>query len=259
MKERRSFTTRGELSPEQAARREKNRRRIRIVSAVIFLVAMAGITYLLLPLLKDIGKEGYFDKVRETISGHGRLHGLLLFLAIQALQVVVAVIPAIQVVGGLLYGWFAGGLLAFAGIVVGTLIVWCIVKLFGTPLVEAIVSEKHFKRFSFLDDERRLIIILIVLYTIPGIPKDVITYLVPLTGIKLKDFLLYVMPFRLPAIFLTTAFGSSVTSGNYIGAIIFVAVIAAVAVTGLVIKDKLLDHLNKRCEKSRLHKTKDEF
>lgn len=257
MKERGSWIRRGGLTPKQAEYREKNRRIIRIISAVMFIAAMGGISYLLFPLLKGFGRDGYLDELRETISGYGRLHGLAMFLAIQALQVVVAVIPAIQVVGGLLYGWFVGGLLAYAGIILGSLAVWFVVRWLGAPLVEAMVSEKHIKRFAFLDDERRLIIILIILYTIPGVPKDVITYLVPLTKIKLRDFLIYVMPFRLPAIFLSTAFGSNVTSGNYLGAIIVVAAIALIAVTGLIIKDKLLDFLNKRSEKSRLHKSRD--
>lgn len=255
MKEKRSLFKREELTPEQTAKRDKNRRIIRIISAVFFLVAMAGMTYLLLPLLHGIGKEGYFEKVQETITSRGTFRGLILFLALQALQVVVAIIPAIQIVGGLLYGWFIGGFLSFAGILLGTLAVWGIVKLLGAPLVEAVVSEKHLKRFSFLDDEKRLILILIILYIIPGVPKDVITYLVPLTKIKLRDFMLYVMPFRLPAIFLSSAFGFNITEGNYTAAIFVVVIIALIACAGFFFKDKVLDYLSKRHKRSRLHKS----
>ena len=238
------------LTPEQLAKREKMRKRIRIVGAVFFLLAVAGITYLVLPFLRNVGKEGYFEKVRETIDGYGTVGGPLVFVAIQALQVIVAVIPPVQVVGGLLYGWFFGALLSFAGIVLGALAVWGVVKLMGAPLVEAVVSEKHLKKFSFLEDERRLIFILIILYVIPGVPKDIITYLVPLTKVKLRDFLLYVLPFRLPAIFLSAAFGSSVTNGNFGGAIAVVSVIAVIAIFGLMFREKILGH-----RKSKMHKS----
>ena len=231
---------------EREALKEKHRYYIRIISAVVFLLAMVGITYLIFPILKNLGQEGWQEKVREAITSHGTIGGLFVFLAIQALQVVVAVVPAIQAVGGVLYGWFFGGLVSFAGITLGTLAVWGIVKRLGKPLVEAVIGEKHVKRFGFLEDEHKLIIILIILYVIPGVPKDVITYLVPLTDIKLRDFLLYVIPFRLPAIMLTTALGSNLTKGNYTAAIVITGAIVVIAVLGFIFKDRILSALDKR-------------
>lgn len=238
-------TEKNELTPDETARKEKHKNVIRIVSAVVFVLAMLGITYLLLPILKSLGQDGWQEKVQEAVTSHGKIGGLLIFLAIQALQVIVAVVPAIQAVGGVLYGWFFGAIVSFAGIVLGALAVWGIVKKLGKPLVEATVGEKHLKRFRFLEDERKLTVILIILFIIPGVPKDVVTYIVPLTKIKMRDFFLCVLPFRIPSIILTTALGSNLTSGNYVGAIVISAVILVIAVLGLIFKDKILDHFNK--------------
>ncbi|SDA18686.1 Uncharacterized membrane protein YdjX, TVP38/TMEM64 family, SNARE-associated domain [Ruminococcus sp. YE71] len=245
----------GGLTAEQLAKRDAVRKRIRIVGLVFFLLAVAGITYLVLPFLKNVGKDGYFEKVQDTIDDYGTVGGPIVFVVIQALQVIVAVIPPVQVVGGLLYGWLFGALLSFAGIVLGALAVWGVVKLMGAPLVEAVVSEKHLKKFSFLEDERRLIFILIILYVIPGVPKDIITYLVPLTKVRLRDFLMYVMPFRLPAILLSTAFGSSAAKGNYGAAIAVVSAIAVIAVLGLMFREKILAKLGEHHHKSKMHKS----
>ena len=235
----------------QDIKRRKTQNVIRIVSAVVFVIAMAGIAYLLVPLVKSwvdyaSDPDGGAEKLREEFAKHGNFNSLMIFLGIQALQVVVAVVPAIQAVGGVLYGWFFGGIASFFGIVLGALAVWGIVKKLGKPLVEAIVGEKHIKRFGFLEDEHKLTIILIILFIIPGVPKDVLTYLVPLTKIKMRDFFLVVLPFRIPSIILTTALGHNLTSGNYAGAIAISAVILVVAVLGLIFKDKILDRLNKR-------------
>lgn len=54
--------------------------------------------------------------------------------------------------------------------------------------MEAFVDEKQLKKFKFLQNEKKLTVILIILYLIPGIPKDVISYIVPLTPISKKDF-----------------------------------------------------------------------
>lgn len=245
MRERKLFL-KGELTEEQQKKKEKFRLHFRIITAVVFLLAMAGITYLVYPIFQGVGKDGWLEGVQERISGYGGIKGVLVFLFIQAMQVLVAVVPAIQIVGGVLYGWFWGSVISFAGIVLGSMAVWGIVKKLGTPLVQAIVSEKHMKKFSFLEDDRKLIIILMILYIIPGIPKDVVTYLVPLTKIKMRDFFLYVLPWRIPAIMLSAAVGSNATKGNYVTTIVFVCLTVLIAILGLIFKDKILAALSKR-------------
>lgn len=245
MKERKLFL-KGELTEEQQKKKEKFQLHFRIITAVVFLLAMAGITYLVYPIFKGVGKDGWLEGVQERISGYGGIKGVLVFLFIQAMQVLVAIVPAIQIVGGVLYGWFWGSIISFAGIMLGSMAVWGIVKKLGAPLVQAIVSEKHMKKFSFLEDDRKLIIILIILYIIPGIPKDVVTYLVPLTKIKMRDFFLYVLPWRVPAIMLSAAVGSNATKGNYVTTVVFVCLTVLIAVFGLIFKDKILAALSKR-------------
>lgn len=251
---RRIMTPDSELSPEQLQRRIRHRRLVRIVSMVVLVLAIAGLTYMLYPLFEGFGQEGWTEKVHDRIDSYGKVSGIFIFLAIQALQVPVAIVPAIQIVGGVLYGWFFGTILSYAGIVLGTLAVWGLVSWIGTPIVEAFFSEKSLRKFGFLEDEHRLMIILIILELMPGIPKDLIAYLVPLTKIKMRSFFLYVLPFRIPSILLTTAFGNSITQGDYIRSIIFSAVMLIIAAVGLIFKDRLLAALNRRKARIKQHK-----
>ena len=223
---------------------ETQKRILRIISALAFLAAIAGITVLLWPILRCFGQEGWQEHIREAIDSHGQVGGLLIFLAIQAMQVVVAVIPAVQAVGGMLYGWFFGAVLSYIGIVIGALAVWFIVRLLGRPLVEATIGEKQLKRFSFLQNEKKLTLILILLFLIPGIPKDVLTYIVPLTRVKMRDFFLIVLPFRIPSIVLTTSLGGSLTRGNYLAVILLAVLMLVIALLGLLFKDRILERLD---------------
>lgn len=254
MTRERKFFSKEELTPEQIERRNRMKLKLRIISCAMFIIAMIGITYLLYPVFKGVGSDDWLSTLEERLSGYGSAVGFLLFILIQALQVLVAVIPAVQIVGGVLYGWFIGSLASFAGILLGTLAVWGIVKKLGAPLVEAVVSEKHLKRFGFLEDERRLILILVILFLIPGIPKDVVTYIVPLTKVKLRDFLLCVLPWRFPSILLSAAFGSNVKSGHYAAAIVFISVIVIIAVAGVVFKNKILEFLSRHSRRGKLNK-----
>ncbi|MBQ8108418.1 MAG: TVP38/TMEM64 family protein, partial [Ruminococcus sp.] len=171
--------------------------------------------------------------------------GAVVFVLIQALQVVIAVIPPIQIVGGLLFGWLAGGLLSFGGTVLGTLCIFVLVKRFGRPLVEAFVDEEHLKKYKFLQDEKKLTAILMILYLIPGIPKDVISYIVPLTPIRRREFFMYVMPCRLPAIIMSTVLGSNVGSGNLKVVVGMVVAAVVIGLLGYLFKEPLLEKLNR--------------
>ncbi|MCD8094659.1 MAG: VTT domain-containing protein [Ruminococcus sp.] len=251
MAERRFIIPQSELTEEQKKKRSKRKLWLRAASCIFFLLAMAGIIYLLYPVVAGSNTDNWYESIQQQIASYNSLTGLIIFLGIQIVQVIVAVIPAVQVVGGLLYGWFFGGILSFIGILIGTLLVWGFVKKMGAPLVEAVISEKNIRSFKFLEDDRKLIFVLIILYVIPGIPKDVVTYIVPLTKVKMKDFFLYVIPFRLPAIFLSTAFGSNAASGNYTAAIVIVSIIIVIVLVGLMFKDKILAFFNKK--KSQRH------
>ncbi|MGN0634008.1 MAG: TVP38/TMEM64 family protein [Oscillospiraceae bacterium] len=235
-----------EATPERRAKIESIKRIMRVVGAVIILAAFAGMVYLLYPILKGFGSDGWLEGVEQRISEYSGIEGIFVFLMIQAMQVIVAVIPAVQVVGGVLYGWFFGALLSFGGIIIGTLFVWLLVKKIGAPLVEAVVSEKNLKKFSFIENERKVLSLLMLLYLIPAIPKDVITYLVPLTKIKMKDFFFYVLPWRIPAILLSTIFGSNVTKGNYGAAVVIVCIIIVVVIAGVACRGKILDRREER-------------
>ncbi|WP_124098110.1 VTT domain-containing protein [Ruminococcus sp. Marseille-P6503] len=235
--------TNNETEEMRKARMARHRKRVQILSLAVFFAALAGATYLMWPFISSLKTDEGMESIRETLSRYGSVAGVLIFTAIQAVQVIIAIVPPIQIVGGLLFGWFFGAVLSFVGVVLGSLVIFLLVKKIGTPVVEAFVDEKQIKKFKFLQDERKLTGILIVLYLIPGIPKDVLTYIVPLTKISTKDFFMYVMPCRLPAIVMSTVLGSNVGSGNFRIAVIIVAAFMVIGIIGFFFKDAILNKI----------------
>ena len=230
---------------------ERHKKKIRIISLICILGLMVLATVLSIPLVKELSSQDGMDALKNRLDSYNGVIGVIIFTLIQALQVVIAVIPPVQIVGGMLFGWFWGGVLSFIGTMLGTVIIFLLVKKFGRPIVEAFVDEKAMKKFKFLQDAKKLTLILIILYFIPGIPKDVLSYIVPLTPMSKKDFFRYVMPFRLPAILMSTILGSSAINGSK-GILIAVLIIAVVlGILGLAFKDKIVDKMrNHRKEKS---------
>ena len=235
---------------------EKKIRRKRIIQLVSFFAFVAFIvlgTLLAIPVARELKEamatEEGLTNLSEKLGRYSGIGGVLVFLLVQTVQVIIAVIPPIQIVGGVMFGWFWGAILSFAGVYLGSFIIYTLVKKLGSPIVEAFVNEKQMNKFKFLQDERKLTGILIILYLIPGIPKDVITYIVPLTKVSKRDFFLYVMPFRLPAVVMSAILGSNFGEGNYIVAAVILGVLVVVGIIGFFFKDKILQLLKERKKK----------
>lgn len=159
-----------------------------------------------------------------------------------AFQIVIAVIPGgpLEITGGFLFGGWLGTLLTVTGAFLGTLLVYTMVRKFGRPLVNLFVSEENFKKFSILEDEDRLEFWVFVLFLIPGIPKDLLTYIVPLTKIQGRQFLLLSTLARFPALMSSVLIGDSLYDRRY-GLCIALACVSAVLVfAGFQIKKHIL-------------------
>lgn len=116
------------------------------------------------------------------------------------------------------------------------------------PLVEAFVDGKGIKRFAFLNDDKKLEATVFILFLIPGMPKDALTYIVPLTKIKPSRFFFLSMLARTPAIILSTVFGASLSDGNLITAVILFTVVAVLGLVGILFKDKIIEKLRRNKE-----------
>lgn len=235
-----------ETMEEAKVQTNKHKKKVQIITLIAFGLFILVGTLAAIPVVKTLRTEEGMASLQETLSNYKGIWGILIFTFIQALQVVIAVIPPVQIVGGILFGWFWGGLLSFLGTMLGTMLIFLIVHKFGRPIVEAFVNEKHFKKYKFLQDEKKLTLILIILYLIPGIPKDVISYIVPLTKISKKDFFCYVMPCRLPAIMMSTVLGSNVGDGNFRIALIVVGVAFVLGIIGYLFKDVIVNKIKSR-------------
>ncbi len=230
-------------------REEKIARRrwiVRIVSLFIFLGIIGFITVLVFPYVKDMKSASGREQIIEMFDRFDTFWSVVLFIIIQAVQVIIAVIPPIQIVGGMMFGWLFGAIFSFAGIMLGTLAIFMLVRFLGRPLVEAFVSNKHLEKFGFLQDEEKLLKVLIILYIIPGVPKDVLSYIVPLTKVDKRDFFMFVMPFRLPAVIMSTVLGQSIMTGSYVLAFVMVGVFIVIAVLGFIFRDKIISGFRSR-------------
>lgn len=225
----------------------KRKKVIRIVSLCILVAVMIFVTIICIPIVKMLSTEEGRAGLERLVDSNFLL-GVCVYMFLQALQVLVALIPGgvIQILGGVLFGNFWGTVLCSLGILAGSAIVFFMVRRFGMPVVEAFIDRKGIKKFEFLNDTKKLEITVFILFLIPGMPKDVLTYLAPLTKIKPSSFLALSMLGRFPAILLSIVFGANLSEGNILAAVIIFAVVAVVGIIGILYNGKIVAYIKSR-------------
>jgi uncharacterized membrane protein YdjX (TVP38/TMEM64 family) len=184
----------------------------------------------------------YQDKhfLKETVRAWG-VWAPLVFIAIQALQVIISPIPGeiTGPVGGALFGTLWGVIYSTIGLTVGTLVCFALGRWWGEPLIRPWLSEHHWEKMNFVIEAEGAIICFI-LYLIPGFPKDIISYLFGMSPMPFWVFAVVSTIGRLPGTWISSYFGAHVGEQQYIYAIAFIAIVAAVGLPLYYYRDRIL-------------------
>ena len=156
------------------------------------------------------------EAFRAWIDGCGPWAPLCL-IGLMCFQVVVAVLPGepIEIGAGVAFGVWRGLALCLAGAALGSVIIFLFTKKLGIRLVEVFVPMEKLRQLRFLQNNRRLHVLVFLLFWIPGVPKDVLTYFVGLTEMKLPAFLAISTVARIPSALMSTSGGAALGSGQY--------------------------------------------
>ena len=161
--------------------------------------------------------------------------GAVIFLVIQILQVVIAFIPGEPV----------------TGILLGSSMIFAVVRRFGRPLVQRLVDEESIQKYAFLTDARKLDTLIFLMFLIPGTPKDTLNYLCPLTSISPVRFLVLSTFARIPSVISSTFAGANFAEGNLLASVIVLGITSAVGLLGIRYEHVLTDHLNRSAARFR--------
>lgn len=195
----------------------------------------------LVPLSSLLVTEEGRAEICRIVESYG-IFAPLVYAGLMALQIIIAFIPGgpLELIAGMLFGGLRGTLFTMLGAVSGTGLVYLLVKCFGRPLVHFFISEERMRRFSILNDERRLEFWVFILFLIPGIPKDLLTYIVPLTKMRPLHFIVLSSIARFPAITASVFMGDSISDGRYWLCIVIAGICALAAFIGFHVKTHIL-------------------
>ena len=211
---------------------DKNRKTIAILKLLLLVVIIAGIPAFL--YLKY--GSGFFSKdtayrVIYYLKQNSHIAFLLIIL-LQVIQVVVCVLPGqpIQFAASYMFGVGAGFLLSIIGAVIGTVISFFLAKLLGSDAMHVFFDEEKVRDYQQKLNSGRGLLIAFLIYLIPGVPKDLVSYVAGISEMKFRPFLIAATLGRSPAMLGSLLAGHFFGKQNYKAMIVLAAAVALILI-----------------------------
>ncbi|HKK95827.1 MAG TPA: VTT domain-containing protein [Anaerovoracaceae bacterium] len=171
----------------------------------------------------------------------------LILIGLQILQIVICMLPGqpIQFASSYLYGFWQGYLISIIGAIVGTIITYNIAKFLGKDALHIMFGEKRVSDYMKKLNSGKSYIIILLIYLIPGIPKDLMCYVAGLSEIKIRPFLIISTVGRTPGIMGSLIMGTMLESQNYIGLVIMGLIAVMVAYIFYKNRNRVINYIDK--------------
>lgn len=224
-------------------KRSKNSKIFKVIVTIIAIAIIAGIVIYLIPLMKGLSTAEGQIAFKEKIEQAG-FWGILMLFAIQLAQIFLIIIPGepIEVFAGICYGAVGGTIfIMISAAIISTLII-LMVRKWGRKFVYDFCSEEKIKKIEkskMFKNKKRLEWIMIILFVIPGTPKDLLVYLGGLMPINPYRFVIITTLARFPSVISSTIAGANLLVGNWGWSIGIYAITFAVVGIAIFIINKL--------------------
>src|SRR5262245_15412017 len=212
-----------------------------LVGYGVWLICSDATTY---PLLVRLYRDKPF--LKETLREWGVLAPII-FVGMQALQVLVAPIPGelTGILGGYLFGEWAGLLYSTIGLTLGSVAAFGVGRWLGAHCVRRYVSPDIWGKLGFIIETEGTILCLVI-FLVPGLPKDMTCYLFGLSPMPFWIFAIVSTLGRMPGTWVLSAQGAHTASGDYVHVILLTAVGVGVALPLYYYRNRLVATLRAR-------------
>lgn len=216
----------------------KKKKMLAFFTMCMIVIIAALIFYLWETRLSEYLKEP--EILRGFVEQKGFL-AQIIFIGVIVMQVIIAIIPGepFEVAAGYAFGAIEGTILSLIGTVLGGIIVFLLVRTFGIKFVRLFYSQEKIDSLSFLKTSRKKTILYFLIFMIPGTPKDLLSYFVGITDMKLSLWILISFFGRIPSLITSTLSGNFLGTGNYLKAIVMFTVTSILCITGIIIFYKI--------------------
>ena len=217
---------------------EAHKKKIYLFAIIVALIFIAAVGYLVGKPMIEFVREP--ERFRAWVDSSGFVSRVI-FVGMVIFQLIIALIPGepLEMGAGYAFGAVEGTILCIIGCVIGSALVFLFVRRFGVKLVEVFFPREKIRSLRFLQDSRRLNLLTFIVFFIPGTPKDLLSYFIGLTDMKLGTWLLITAVARIPSIVTSTVTGDALGLKDYQFALIAFGVTLALSLAGILVYRRL--------------------
>ena len=223
---------------ERAQLTEAHKKKIYLFAIIVALIFIAAVGYLVGKPMIEFVREP--ERFRAWVDSSGFVSRVI-FVGMVVFQLIIALIPGepLEMGAGYAFGAVEGTILCIIGCVIGSALVFLFVRRFGVKLVEVFFPREKIRSLRFLQDSRRLNLLTFIVFFIPGTPKDLLSYFIGLTDMKLGTWLFITAVARIPSIVTSTVTGDALGLKDYQFALIAFGVTLALSLLGILVYRRL--------------------
>lgn len=227
---------------------ESSRKKIiAILKLILLVLIVAGIpAFLYLKYGSGVFSKDTAYSVIDYLRQNRKI-AFLLIIGLQIIQVVICVLPGqpIQFAASYMFGVARGYLFSIIGAVIGTTISFYLAKLLGSEAMHLFFGEEKVKEYQRRLNSGRGLLIAFLIYLIPGVPKDLVSYAAGISEMRFRPFLLAATIGRSPAMLGSLLVGHFFGKQNYTAMIIVTAAVVLLLLICLIKRKDLIDFLDR--------------
>ena len=236
-------------------KKERLRRRFKIFSAIfklaLLVVILIGIPLYIYFFQHDLIDTFSSEENVKAIFQEYKVQSVFVYIGAQILQIIICIIPGqwLQFAAGYLYGFWLGYLYSLIGAALGSVMTYYLAKLLGHDAMHLIFGEEKIKNTLKKLNTKKSIIIVFIIFLIPGVPKDLCNYAAGLSEMKLKPFLVVSLIGRTPGMMGSLIIGRQIETGGYTSAIVVAVIAVILCALGIIFRKHLTVFLDRAYDK----------
>ena len=200
----------------------KDRKKIKILKIILLILVaclLIGITIYLFPVMKDLTNTEGKIAFKEKVESSG-IWGLLTLFGLQFAQIFLIILPGepVEILAGMCYGTIGGAIFITVSACIITAFVFFLVRKLGRNFVYEFFDSKKIEKIEnskIFKNPKKIEWIMIILFLIPGTPKDLLVYIGGLLPLKPLRFILISTFARFPSVISSTIAGENLALGNW--------------------------------------------
>lgn len=186
----------------------------KIFLTILVLSLFLGIIIYLFPIMKDLSTlEGQIT-FKEKVENSG-LFGMLSLFGLQVAQIFLIIVPGepIEILAGMCYGSLWGTVFIMVSACIISTTIFLLVRRFGRKFVYDFCDKSKVEKIEnskVFQNPKKIEFIMLILFLIPGTPKDLLVYVAGLLPIKPLKFIIISTFARFPSVITSTLAGENV-------------------------------------------------